>query len=415
MRRLAWFALANFLPAVGLAEPAESSSPAKQYILINTSAADGDATIARIARDFRAPAGHPVRIGVGRIFSYFGRGHDRLEGDLRHFLNLCRDHDLPVLVALEGEYWWEGRPDLWNWWRPNAAGYDPANRENVEWTSWDSADALKIAWLNWGRQLRVLPPANLMSPRYRAACHAEMRRYVPIVVEWWRGLPAAKKDLFVGLKVGWESSIGVNKFCYPGGNALLDRPESADPHTGIKPNEIPARGVTQIGYAAVKTAGLRTQGAITEDDLMEVVRRHLADLSTLAAGLGVPRDRLFTHVAGWKEGELLYDAAVNEHSSPGWSFYRHAADPAADAGVRRALARSSAAQWAAVEWLHQGANTIDAWHAALARTLADPRCKFLCIFNWRNIATNPSALEAIRAAIRAPSSAEADRDASASR
>jgi hypothetical protein len=42
-----------------------------------------------------------------------------------------------------------------------------------------------------------------------------MRRLVPIVLEWARSLPPEKKDLFVGLKIGWESSIGVNKFYYP--------------------------------------------------------------------------------------------------------------------------------------------------------------------------------------------------------
>jgi hypothetical protein len=293
---------------------------------------------------------------------------------------------------------------LWNWWRPEHSGYDPANRELVEWTSWDPADALKIAWLNWGRQIRVLPPQNLMHPRYRAACHEEMRRLVPIVLEWARGLPPEKKDLFVGLKVGWESSIGVNKFYYPNGNALLERPAAEDPKTGIKASELPARGVVQIGYAAVKTAGIRNSGEITEADLAEVARRHMADLAAEAARLGVPRDCLFTHGVGWKEGELLYDAAVNEFSSPGWSFYWHARNPLADTGVQRALATSDAPHWAAIEWLHQGPNTAEAWRASLEATLAAPRCRFLCIFNWKQIAPKPAALEGIRTVISSGSS-----------
>ncbi|MDO8541580.1 MAG: arylsulfatase [Opitutaceae bacterium] len=373
--------------------------PGEQFILINLSAADREPVIARIAREFKSSPGNPVRVGIGRIFSYFGRGRDRLEEELRKFLDLGVKYDLPVLVALDGEYWWEDRPDLWNWWQPERPGYNPANRENVEWTSWDSADALKIAWLNWGQQLRVLPPPNLMSPRYRGACHEQMRELVPIVTHWWKRLPPEKKNLFVGLKVGWESSIGVNKFYYPDGNALLDRPAADDPRTGIKATEIPARGVVQIGYAALKTSGLRTSGSITEEDLVEVVRRHVTDLSSVAAQLGVPRERLFTHVAGWKDDELLYDAAVNEFSSPGWSFYRHARNPSADTGVQRALARSDAPGWAAVEWLHQGPNTTEAWRSSLERTLAEPGCRFLCIFNWKNIATKPAALDAIRGVV----------------
>ena len=372
-----------------------------QFILINLSAAEKEDVLARISRDFSTPSGSPVRVGVGRIFSYFGRYRDRVEADLREFLRLCLKHDLPVLVSLDGEYWLEGRPDLWNWWRPDQPGYDPANRELVEWTSWDPADALKIAWLNWGRQIRVLPPQNLMHPRYRAACHEEMRRLVPIVLEWARSLPPEKQDLFVGLKVGWESSIGVNKFHYPNGNGLLDRPAADDPKTGIKASELPARGVVQIGYASVKTAGIRSSGEITEADLAEVARRHMGDLAAEAARLGVPRDRLFTHGVGWKAGELLYDAAVNEFSSPGWSFYRHAKNPAADTGVQRALATSDAPHWAAIEWLHQGPNTTEAWRASLEATLAAPRCRFLCIFNWRQIADKPVAHQAIRAVVAA--------------
>jgi hypothetical protein len=53
----------------------------------------------------------------------------------------------------------------------------------------------------------------------------------------------------------------------------------------------------------------------TEADLAAVARRHLEDLSRIAAELGVGRDRLFTHGAGWKEKELLHSAAVNRRSS----------------------------------------------------------------------------------------------------
>ena len=109
--------------------------------------------------------------------------------------------------------------------------------------------------------------------------------------------------------------------------------------------------MAQIGYAGVSMAGIRQEGQITEADLAEVVRRHLEDLCRAAAQLGVPRDRLFTHSGGWKEGELLFQAALNKYSCPGWSFYRHAADPAKDSGVQAALKLSDAPYWAAVEWL----------------------------------------------------------------
>ena len=343
-----------------------------------------------------------LRVGVGFIFSHFRTADDALLlASLRQVLALAEATDTPVLIQLDGENWWDARPDLWNWWDPASPGFNPANRENVEWSGWTADQAVKLAWRNWGRQLRVRPPPNLMSPRYRQACHDKMALLIPVVLQWWNALPAEKKELLVGLKVGWESSIGVNAWYYPNGNDLLAKPADDDPKHGKQVTELPARGVSQIGYAAVKTAGLRAKGNITEADLAEVVRRHLEDLSCEAARLGVPRDKLFTHGAGWKDGELLYQAAVNRFSCPGWSFYRHAADPRKDAGVRKALKRSDAPFWAATEWLLQGPREVKPWRQALENTLADPRCRYVCIFNWEGIRDSEPILEAIRQTLAA--------------
>jgi hypothetical protein len=154
--------------------------------------------------------------------------------------------------------------------------------------------------------------------------------------------------------------------------------------------------VAQIGYAAVKTAGLRKEGRITEADLAEVVRRHVEDLCRLAAELGVPRDKLFTHVGGWKDNELLYEAALNEFSCPGWSFYKYAADPEKAAGVQQVLKRSTAPYWAAVEWLYQGSSDTDRWRQAITATLSSPRCRYLCIFNFDPLRSSEAVLRAVR-------------------
>ena len=346
--------------------------------------------------------GARIRIGVGYIFSYFRAKDDvSLLTSLRGLLQLAEATDTPVLLQIDGEQWWESRPDLWNWWDPSVSGFDPANRENVEWSGWTPEHALKIAWRNWGRQLRVLPPPNLMSPRYRKACHEKMAIVIPVVMDWWKALPAEKKELLVGVKVGWESSIGVNAWYYPNGNALLDKPVGEDPTWGLKGDVLPARGVAPIGYAAVKTAGIRDTGELTEADLAEVARRHLEDLSREAARLGVPRDRLFTHGAGWKDGELLYRAAVNPFSCPGWSFYRHATDPRKDLGVQETLKCSDAPWWAATEWLYQGRREVEPWRQALENTLADRRCRYLCMYNWEGIRDSEPVLEAIRQTVAA--------------
>ncbi len=50
-------------------------------------------------------------------------------------------------------------------------------------------------WRDWGKQVRVLPQPNLASPRYVEACKTELRRLVPIVLDWHGKLPAGKKHL----------------------------------------------------------------------------------------------------------------------------------------------------------------------------------------------------------------------------
>ena len=375
----------------------------KQYVVVNIIPGEKYQPIFEqihgIAK--KQSAGH-IKLGIGAIFSYLHQSRGQVTADLHEFLALAEHYTMPIVVQLDGEQWWEARPDLWNWWDPDRPGYNPDNRRNVEWSGWGPEHAIKIAWRNWGRQIRVLPPPNLMSPPYREACHAEMRILVPLILRWWEKLPTSKKDLLIGVKLGWESAIGVNAFYFPNGNALLDRAEKDDPYVQLKGDQVPGRGVEAIGYAAVTTAHLADSGSLKEAHLAEIVRWHLDDICGLAAGLGVPRERLFTHVGGWKEEELLYDAALNAYSCPGWSFYRHASDPARDMGVQRVLHKSDAPYWAAVEWLLEGKNSTEGWRNALRRTLSDPKCRYVCIYNWSGIRDDTAAVEAIQSIVNSP-------------
>lgn len=368
---------------------------ADQSIVVNGSAADMNKTVfEEVGRLSKEKQPGDIDVGIGAIFSYLNQSRDTTLAQMKEFLSLSEQLNIPIVVQLDGEQWWGNRPDLWNWWDPSRPGFNPDNRNNVEWSGWGPEHAVKIAWRHWGRQIRVLPPPNFMSPSYRDACHGEMNVLVPLIVKWWQDLPQEKKHLLIGIKLGWESAIGVNSFYYPNGNALLDQSEKDDPQTGTKGDQMPARGVTAIGYAAVTMAELAKEGELQEAHLAEIVRRHLEDLCAQASTLGVPRAKLFTHAGGWKEGELLYDAALNKYSCPGWSFYQHARDPAKDTGVQRVVQKSDAPQWAAVEWLVHGDE--QAWRKSIEGTLRDPKCRYLCIYNWKGIKNNRGALDAIQ-------------------
>lgn len=366
-----------------------------QYILVNGVDATPEA-FREIASVFPRKTDRPKAAGVGFILSYFQMSPEDAANKLKKYLSLSEAFDLPVIVQLDGEQWWGNRPDLWNWWDQEKPGYHPDNRKNVEWSAWSPDSAVKIGWRNWGRQLRVLPMPNLMSRAYREACHAAMKQLVPIVMNWWHALPSEKKYLLVGIKVGWESAIGVNNWYYPNGNRLLNQSEKVDPTYGLKTDSLPDRGVTAIGYASVSTLGLATSGKLKEKHLTEVVRLHLEDLCRFMSDLGVPRDRLFTHCGGWSKRETLYTAAVNPYACPGWSFYQYASDPRQDNAVMKALSLSDAPYWGAVEWLYQGEHTKEQWVSALSNTLLDNRLRYLCIYNWSGIKNQVNCLRAIQ-------------------
>jgi hypothetical protein len=402
MRHILWCCLA-LAPAWTSGQEAKSPARAGQFVLICLGYCQGpdcnrDA-MAHIAA-LRPPGKRgDVRVGISAVFSHFQLPRETLAQHLARFLRQAEEYDLPVVVQFEGEHWRDARPDLWNWCDPSLGGFNPENRQNVEWDGWGPEHALRISWINWGRQVRIKPAQNLMSPRYRDAVHAEMRASIPQVLDWWRRLPAGKKDLFVGIKLGHESSVGVNGFFYPHGNDYADRPEKEDPRRELAAEQLPGRGMAPIGYAAVSTLGLAKSGVLKEEHLAEVVRIHLRDLCRLARDLGVPRERLFTHCGGWAKGERLYASAVNEFSCPGWSFYTHGMNPRGDVTAMSALATSDAPYWGAVEWLPLGAGAQQDWEKAFHNTLAIQRCRYLCVFHWGLIKDSRDATRAISAVL----------------
>ena len=367
----------------------------EKYIFINMGSFQ-ESEIQTIYSKFGGQCNRKVAVGIGVIIYVLNAEPSAVLSKLNSQLALAQKYDLPISVKLDGEIWWTYRSDLWNWWNSSKPGYNPDNKDNVEWTDWNRDAAIKIGWLNWGRQIRMLPSPNLMSPKFQEAWRVEITKCVNAIKTWFDGLPEGKKYLFGGIVTGWESSIGVNGFHYPNGNSYLNQPESGDPVTGITSSILPSRGLQTLGYAAVKTAGIASSGTMTEQMQTEVVRLHLEAVTKTVFDLGIPRSLIFTHCGGWAEGESLYSAALNKYSCPGWSFYKYAANPTKDVTAMNALSKSDAPHWGAVEWLLQGSSKTQAeWVVALKTSLAN-NCKMVSIYNWGGINTNQNALNGIK-------------------
>lgn len=363
------------------------------------SEADYEATLTKISRTIAAPERGEIRVGVSWIFSVLNSPLEAQAEGLRSLLRASEATGVPVLIVLDGQNWWETRADLWNWWDPDRPGYDPANAINVEWTGWGAEQAVKIGWRNWGRQLRVAPAQNIMSPHVLDATLTPMRVLLRIVDDWRKALPTERAHLFGGVKLGWEASIGYNAFYYPDGNQFAEQwpaEETHDPVYGLDATKGLSGGLAQIGYAAVKTAGIKSEGALTREDLGEVVRRYLALLAKSAADAGLPPEKVFVHGGGTLEPfelHIPFAAVFNEWSTPGWSIYWKG--PADMPPIELAMAQAGRSRWAAVEWLWPGQDRAT-WAEHFVRTFQFRDCRHITVYNWEGIEQDAGALEAIR-------------------
>lgn len=270
------------------------------------------------------------KLGYSFHIPYFATSNiEHYKELLRKVLYATEQAELPVLIGLDGFQWWQGRSDLWNWWDPNKPGFNPDNRYNVEWSSWNPQDAVRDGGLrNWGSPMIMGEPhPNLTSPRVIQANQEALGQLVPIIHEWYECLNPIKKYLFAGIKVGWEISIGVN-YQYN----------------------------SQIGYAAVSTAGIKKTGQLTREDQTKAIQVYLKELSKTLFDAGIPRRKLLTHV-GVHPQSCTSEGALTPFAMPGWSFYGEVEN------LDKALDQINSTAWGNSEWGDRETNWHDAFHS----------------------------------------------------
>jgi hypothetical protein len=364
-----------------------------QYILVSHETADEEMFIT-VSQKLKNQSTSSVMTGVSLFLCYLQKPIGQVRDQLEKFLNLADKYNLPVMIQFDGIDYQNAYPEVWNWWDPSQPGYNPANVNNVEWTSWTPDSAVKLGWRNWGSQHRVGPMPNLASPAYRALCFKQLSVLVPIVLNWWK--EPGRKHQLVGIQMDNEVSIGANNYFLPDGNSYLIKPKEEDPQLKLNHTVWPGFGAQAIGFAAVKTQGLANSGILKEEDVARVTDKYVYDLCQLSNKLGVPRNMLFTHVGGWNYGQLIFYSALNEYSCPGWSFYHYAADPALDITAMDALKKSDAPYWCNAETFHFGGTTEQAWVTCLKNNLKISRVRYVNIRNWRGMKDKNYIFEAIK-------------------
>lgn len=350
----------------------------EKYIFIQS--ADWEYNCKKISEIFGSSKEKVIGVGECAMFYIFERPISTLCSELRNHLTHAENYDVPILVELDPITFWDDVPEIWNWFDPDKKGYDPANKENVEWYGWSSDYAVKIGWLNWGSQIRLAPMANLFSPVYQAAALDRMNKLMSIVAEWYEKLPGDKKYLLVGIKIMGELLYGGNNWYYPNGNDYYGKDASGDPKYGLNSAQSndPHWGVQQIGYAALKYAGIKSSGTITPDDICALERKWVEWLSDFCDDYGFPRSMLFAHAGGWYNHLA---SCINARVCPSWSCYNNdARNPFNNSIIKDLVKNSDAPYWGISEWASPVGNNTANITTCFRNSLADGRCRYLSIF-----------------------------------
>ena len=301
-----------------------------------------------------------------------------LAQSLRRLLAGSEEAGVPVLVTLDGQNWWQHRPDLWNWWDPNLPGLQPEQRLQCRVDGLESdpgrEDLLaQLGHVSSGWRPRRTSPARAWSRRIWQG----LRALVPIIVEWQRRLPPSRQWLFGGVKLGWEAGIGYNAYHYPDGNRYYEQwphDSSHDPTNSPGSRQGPERRGLPVGLR--RREERRHQGPAAKSRATTLPRSPSCTWRGCAGwrtNLGCRAKSVFTHQGGnyapW-EKHLPFWPAFNRWSSPGWSFYN--GGPREAGPLEAEMKAAGRERWAAAEWWWGGATAAD-WedhfrqHALLPR------------------------------------------------
>ncbi len=251
---------------------------------------------------------------------------DYFKSVVHQLCDLSEASGVPVFFALDGLNYWSSRPDLWRWWDDGSGkSFDPSNKANVEWFSWNQNDAVKNGWRHWGHpSIRVEPQPNIASAAVIKANTDALGELVPIIYDWYTQLPEEKKHLLAGVKVGWETGIGAATF-YPKTPCILNSVPTIDGVPGTPIEDVClSSNSRQLGYAALTTSGIKTSGEITDEDITAVVRSYVGKITEKVYQSGIPRRKIFSHIGvltAQESARTNENGALSYFAHPGYSFY----------------------------------------------------------------------------------------------
>lgn len=128
--------------------------------------------------------GKSTQLGFGLPLRTFEQ-EEKLPTAIHDAFQTAKKYNLAVTLSFDDHLFWQNRSDLWNWFDPAQPGFNPANKNNVEWIDWKGTPN-KARYLNWGSPQKLAPCMCFSSPVLRK----EITRIVTKVIG-----PALKSEL----------------------------------------------------------------------------------------------------------------------------------------------------------------------------------------------------------------------------
>lgn len=297
------------------------------------------------------------------VFGFEERDLCATERRIKNAFSKSVEFDLPLLIHIDFEWFIDSRPDIWNWYLPNFAGYNENNKFKVEWSGWN--EPLKKYGIFWDvagleRKARIC----YSNPSIQLEVVQKARFFAALINEWRLELAKMNKSyLFVGIDPGWETGIqNYSNF-------------TAAKNKGVNYN---------MGYCALHYEGYSQNNPPTNPEavLEEVVRKYAKFESQIFYEAGLPKNKIFTHIAAFDGDKIsgphpnapfrqrgLVEQAFNEFSTPGFSIYPEVYFP--DSILRNVRGR----EWSIIETAYSDFEHLNVF-------AGDPNLKHINIYSW---------------------------------
>ncbi|OGZ06557.1 MAG: hypothetical protein A3C93_06085 [Candidatus Lloydbacteria bacterium RIFCSPHIGHO2_02_FULL_54_17] len=277
---------------------------------------------------------------------------DYTDADIRRLISdsfaIAEEKNIAVGFHVDDSMWWAKRTDLLK------------NPKNIEWTDWNGT-VFPHRYVDW--VMVALPPQMCYnSPEIVNAVSKEARDVIgPAIAQGIAHLKSINKEhLFAGVISGWETHL-IDYSYYgktvPAVATLMDQDKAPQ---------------VRIGYCALSNLGYSAENPPANFDtaLDDVVRDFALLWAKELNGAGVPKEKIYTHIAYIDEKSMPpldviakgldisnptysalsrhspFSAAFNDYSRPGFSTYP---DKGIFDAIYRELANHPTIGWASSE------------------------------------------------------------------